>query len=60
MGKTHRDKPYRERKPVPPTGGPMDDKRTKRLNRNSWRDEWEAEQADDLAEAMALVEMEDM
>ncbi len=58
MSKTYRAKAYKERKPVPPTGGPMADKRSKRQGRNSWRDEWEAEQDDLLAEAEALAEME--
>jgi len=60
MGKTHRAKPYKERKPLPPTGGPMGDKRTKRQDRQSWRTEWEDDQAEQLAEAEALAEMEDM
>ena len=62
MSKTHRRQAYqKERKPVPPTGGVMADKRTKRQGRHTWREEWEQEQADTYAEAQALAEhMEDM
>ena len=58
MSKTYRAKAYKERKPTPPTGGPMADKRTKRQDRQSWRTEWEDDQDDLLAEAEALAEME--
>ena len=61
MSRTRRQKAYKERKPVPPTGGPMADKRTKRQGRQSWREEWEADQDDLLDELEAIAEhMEDL
>lgn len=46
-------KPYKERKPVPPVGGPMRDRRERRQSRQSWREEWEQDNWEELQDAMA-------